>query len=301
MEQRFTLGEVERITGTSRRQLKYWSRLGLLRPSARWGERFFNFADLVAVDTLSRLADRRVPAGRLRKAIRALEERFGGRQAEIASLRISTNGEEIVVHDPTNPEGLIEPLTGQFVLNFETEVLDRKVRSLRERTAEDWFDLGMTWDTNPATMEDAVGAYREAIASMPKWVEAHINLGTTLFQLGRIEEARDAFAAAVQLEQHNPLAHFNLGCAHDRLGETASAIEDFCKALTRAPNMADAHLNLALAYEKTSKKAAALEHYSQYLRYEPRGAWAEFVRARLNHARRPTPAGKVTPFRDFKR
>jgi MerR HTH family regulatory protein len=60
LDQRFTLGEVERITGTTRRQLEYWSRLGLVHPRARWGERFFNFTDLVAVETLNRLSERRV-------------------------------------------------------------------------------------------------------------------------------------------------------------------------------------------------------------------------------------------------
>src|SRR3990172_13217233 len=76
LDQRFTLGEVERITGTTRRQLEYWSRLGLVRPRARWGERFFNFADLVAVETLSRLAARRVPPRRLRRALDALEQQL---------------------------------------------------------------------------------------------------------------------------------------------------------------------------------------------------------------------------------
>ena len=44
------------MTGATRRQLDYWSRLGLVHPRSRWGERFFNFSDLVAVETLRRLA-----------------------------------------------------------------------------------------------------------------------------------------------------------------------------------------------------------------------------------------------------
>jgi len=300
LDQRFTLGEVERITGTTRRQLEYWSRLGLVRPRARWGERFFNFADLVAVETLSRLAARRIPARRLRRAMDALEQQLGHTRAELAALRISTNGAQIVVHEPGTAGGLIEPLSGQFVLNFETGAIERKVRALHQRTAEEWFELGMAWDANPETLEDAVMAYRQAIDAAPEWVEAYINLGTTLFQLGRTEESREAFAAAVQRDSRNALAHFNLGCAHDRLGDTASAITNFRTALVYAPRMADAHLNLALAYEKTGRKADALYHFADYLRSEPEGPWAEFVRTRIRTGRRDSAPGKVTPFRDLR-
>ena len=79
MDQRFTRGEVERMTGATRRQLDYWSRLGLVQPRARWGERFFGFADLVAVETLNRLAARRIPARRLRRAMDALSAGIGKR------------------------------------------------------------------------------------------------------------------------------------------------------------------------------------------------------------------------------
>lgn len=303
MDQRFTLGEVERITGTTRRQLEYWSRLGLVHPRARWGERFFNFSDLVAVETLNRLAARRVPARRLRRAMDALEQRLGRTRSELAALRISTNGAEVVVHEPGVPGGLIEPLTGQFVLNFETAALERKVRTLHERTAEEWFELGMTWDASAGSFEDAIHAYRQAIAAAPEWVEAYINLGTTLFHVGRIGESREAFAAAVERDARNALAHFNLGCAHERLGDTGTAIRNFRTALSLAPRMADAHLNLALAYEKTGAKADALNHFSLYLRYEPQGPWADFARTRIRTTPRHPPGGggKVTPFRGGRR
>ena len=50
------------MMGISRRELNYWTRLRLVLPRARWGERFFNFSDLVALETIKRLAARSVPA-----------------------------------------------------------------------------------------------------------------------------------------------------------------------------------------------------------------------------------------------
>jgi tetratricopeptide (TPR) repeat protein len=300
LDQRFTLGEVERITGTSRRRLEYWSRLGLVRPQARWGERFFNFTDLVAVETLNRLASRRVPARRLRRAMDALHQRLGQARSDLAGLRISTNGAEVVVQEPDCQGGLIEPLTGQFVLDFETASIERKVRALHERTAEQWFELGMACDASPDTLDEAVSAYGHAIEMAPHWVEAYINLGTTLFQLGRIGESREVFAAAVERDPQSGLAHFNLGCAHERLGDSASAVGNFRTALVHSPRMADAHLNLALALEKAGAKGDALHHFSQYLRLEPQGPWAEFARSRIRSAKGESSGGKVTPFRGLR-
>jgi tetratricopeptide (TPR) repeat protein len=286
------------MTGATRQQLNYWARLGLVRPQARWGERFFDFSDLVAVETLRRLASRKFPAKRLCRAIDTLQKQLGQARAPLSSLRVSLEGANLVVHEP-GPEGRrIEPLTGQFVLDFETAPLDRKVRSLGERTAEEWFELGMALDASDDTLLEAIEAYRQAINAAPEWVEAHINLGTTLYQLGRLHQSLESFRAAAKLDPENSLARFNLGCICDRLGDAENAVKEFSTAVALTPSMAEGHLNLALAYEKIGRKNDALDHLSLYLRYEPNGAWADFARARLATKRRVKAVpGKVTPFR----
>lgn len=284
------------MTGATRRQLDYWARLGLLHPRARWGERFFGFSDLVAVETIRRVTDRRVPAGRLRRAMEALEQQLGQTSAPLWSLRIAVDGTQIIVHEP-GPQGrLVEPISGQFLLNFETAPLERKVRALGGRSAEQWFELGMAWDSTASTLPQAADAYRSAIDLSPEWVEAHINLGTALYQLGKMDESRDVFRRAALIDPRNALAHFNLGCMHDRLGDTPAAIEEFRAAIGHSPHMADAHLNLALAYEKTHQFQESLHHLALYLRYEPQGPWADFARMRLRESRGEN-SSKVTPFR----
>src|ERR1700730_12275795 len=74
--QRYTRREVGRILGLDASRLRYWERLQLVTPRARWGERFYNFGDLVALRTLQRLTDRRVPARRVRRAVKLFEEQF---------------------------------------------------------------------------------------------------------------------------------------------------------------------------------------------------------------------------------
>jgi len=298
LEQQFTRSEVERMTGATRQQLDYWSRLRLLQPRSRWGERFFNFTDLVAVEALRRLTAQRIPAQRLSRVVQALERQLGNAAAPLSSLRISVTGDEVVVREP-GPQGRpIEPLTGQFVMDFETAQLQSKVHSLGTRTAEEWFDLAMTLDGKQETMAEAVDAYRQAIKGAPEWIEPHINLGTALFHLGRLVESRDAFCAAVKIDRRHALAHFNLGCICDRLDDGDQAAQEFRAALACAPDMAEAHLNLALVYEKQNRKDESRSHFSAYLRYDPNGRWVDFARARLGSSGRPRRrAAKVTPFR----
>ncbi|MBZ5699119.1 MAG: tetratricopeptide repeat protein [Acidobacteriia bacterium] len=300
MDHRYTRSEVQRMIGVSRRELDYWTRLRLVLPRARWGERFFSFSDLVALETIKRLTAHRVPAGRIRRAITALETELGDACTPLSMLRISTNGKQVVVHSPMAAARPFEPLTGQFVLHFETSELARKVHAMPSRSAEEWFELGMAWDSNAESLPQAAEAYRKAVEAAPEWVEAHINLGTALYQLNRLGDALEEFATAVKFEPSNALAEFNLGCVLEQLGHADDAIKHLLRAIQLSPALADAHLNLALAYEKRGHIQSAIHHLSLYLRFEPNGAWAEFARSRIARHRNPrpsSPSGKLTPFR----
>ncbi len=301
MEHRYTRNEVERMMGVSRRELDYWTRLRLVLPRARWGERFFNFSDLVALETIKRLAARKVPARRIRRAVTILQTELGSTSMPLSMLRISTNGKQVVVYPPLASARPFEPLTGQFVLDFETSELANKIHAMASRSAEEWFEFGMMCDSNTETLDQAAEAYRKAVDAAPDWVEARINLGTAMYQLGRMDEAREQFSTAVEFEPENPLAEFNLGCVLEQLGMTGEAIVHLARAVELAPSLADAHLNLALAYEKCGQGQNVLRHLSLYVRYEPNGPWAEFARARIAKYRAPSPSsppsGKLTPFR----
>jgi tetratricopeptide (TPR) repeat protein len=300
LEHRFTRNEVERMMGVTRRELNYWTRLRLLLPRARWGERFFNFSDLVALETIKRLAARKVPARRILRAVTILQTELGSAITPLSMLRISTNGKQVVVYPPVATARPFEPLTGQFVLNFETSELEKKIHAMASRSAEEWFEFGMLCDSNTESLEQAVEAYRKAVDAAPEWVEARINLGTALYQLGRMQDAHEQFLMAVEIEPENALAEFNLGCVLEQMAKTAEAILHLSRAVELVPSLADAHLNLALAYEKNGQPHNALRHLSLYVRYEPNGPWADFARSRIDKYRPPSPsppAGKLTPFR----
>ena len=310
MVQQFTESQVERMLGIGRAKLGYWARLRLVSPRARWGTRFYSFSDLVALEAIRRIVEQRVPVRRLQRALAAFELASGARAPALASLRLSSNGTEVVVRSAEADSQAIEPLTGQYVFDFDTAALLGRgeisrpgelrdnVRAMASYTAEYWFEIGMSCDAVQETLPQAAEAYGKAVAMAPEWVEAHINLGTTLYQLERMTQARQEFTMAVQLEPRNALARFNLGCVLEHDGETLKAIAHLREAVDLAPQMADAHLNLALAYEKVGRKHESTRHLSFYLRYDPNGPWADFARTRLASQRPPgSDAGKLTPFR----
>jgi tetratricopeptide (TPR) repeat protein len=310
MVQQFTESQVERMLGIGRAKLGYWARLRLVSPRARWGTKFYSFSDLVALEAIRKMTEHRVPVRRLQRALAAFELTSGSPAPALASLRLSSNGTEVVVRAAEPESRPIEPLTGQYVFDFDSAALVRRgdsaragarpdnVRAMASYTAEYWFEIGMTCDAVQETLPQAAEAYSKAVTMAPEWVEARINYGTTLYQLERMAEAREEFTVAVKLDPRNALAQFNLGCVLEHDGETQPAIAHLREAVELAPQMADAHLNLALAYEKVGRKHESTRHLSFYLRYDPNGPWADFARTRLASQRPPgSDSDKLTPFR----
>lgn len=277
MEQ-FTRREVVRILGVTERQLQYWERLRLVRPRARWGEKFYSFQDLISLRTIKQLTQARVPARRLRRAMEALARQLSAVEAPLTELRIVSNGRNVAVEY----EGqTLEPLSGQLLLNFETRELGEKVRPMRERSAEEWLALAAEYESQPETQPLAIDAYLRVLEKASACLEACINLGTLFYQQGRLEDAAECYRQGVAVEPGSALAHFNLGSVLDELGELASARDALRSALRLDPNYADAHYNLALVYEKLGSPTQARLHWRRYLELDPHSPWANYARQRL--------------------
>jgi tetratricopeptide (TPR) repeat protein len=265
-----------------------------VRSRARWGERFYAFNDLVALQTIKHLSANRIPAARLQRALTAMQQRIGCLRAPLSALRVAQRGGQVIVTPPAPFHQPYEPLTGQFVLPFERAQAAEKMQAIAARSAEEWFEMGMASDTRRETLPQAIEAYRRAIALSPKWTDARINLGTAFYQLSELAEARRAFEGALEADPESATAHFNLGCVFDDLEEYDKAILHLRRAAAIAPQHADTHFNLALVLEKRGHCGKAREHWTTYLRLHPRGPWAEYARARLRAGNRPA-GTKLTP------
>jgi tetratricopeptide (TPR) repeat protein len=290
--QRYTRKEVERILGVEPSRLRYWESLRLVRPRAKWGERFYSFGDLVALRTLQRLTDNRVPAWRVRRAVSVMEEQFGTPSVLLQEVRFVEQGRDVLVVPPGTGRPF-DPLKRQWALPFEALSRPPKVYALAGPTPEELFQHALDCETDPNLLPQAVESYQEALSLAPEWVDAHINLGVALYQLGRVEEARDQFAAAVQLDPLSGISRYNLGCVLEEQGHIDEAIDHLRRAARAMPGHPDVHFNLALAYEKRGERELARVEWVAYLRHAPNGPWADQARAHLKklspRRKRPAP------------
>jgi len=280
LNQRYTRREVGRILGVQPSRLRYWERLRLVRPQARWGERFYNFGDLVALRTLQRLTDNHIPARRVRRAVRLIEQQFGETGVPLQELRIVEQGRELLV-TPPGASRPFNPLKQQWAFPFDTAAKPSKLHAMAGPSPEELFPSALDCEANPEMLPQAVDRYRQVLELTPGWVDAHINLGVALYQMGRAEEARAEFLAAVELDPLNGISRYNLGCVLEEQGEIDQAIEHLRRAVRALPAHADVHFNLALAYEKRGERRLAREEWLLYLRHAPNGPWADQARAHL--------------------
>lgn len=95
----FRSGEVTQMLGISRRQLHYWARTGLVRPSVhtRGGHHRYAFQDLVALKAAKRLIDAGVSVQRIRRSIAALQRALPAVRRPLAELVLVATGDVVLV------------------------------------------------------------------------------------------------------------------------------------------------------------------------------------------------------------
>ena len=275
---RFTRTEFQRLLDVTDKQLSYWERLRLVSPRKGGNEKFYDFRDLISLRTAKQLIEKGVSANRLRRSLVALNQKLSEVQAPLTELRILSNGRDVIVE---RNGARLEPITGQFVLNFDTRELSDKVRVMPERSAQDWFGLALQYEADPTSRADAIDAYHRVLSSNPAHVDALINLGMLSYDGGDLEKAADCFRRAVALEADNAVAQFNLGSVLEEMGELEEARQHLRLAVRLDARYADAHYNLAFVCEKLSARAEAREHWQCYIELDPGSPWCEYARQRL--------------------
>lgn len=285
---RFSPENVQRILGLTARQLDYWDRLRLVSPQKEQETRFYDFRDLIGLRTVKQLVEEGVPANRLRRALTALREQLFQVHAPLTELRVLSDGRDVIVE---RHGARLEPLSGQFVLNFETRELDEKVRVIAERSADDWLALAVEYEADKKTKAEAMDAYERALRLDPAKVEALLNCGTLHYEDGNFEKASEYFARAISAQPGNALAHFNLGSVLEEMADADAARKHLRQAVRLDPNYPDAQYNLAYVCEKLGAFAEARDHWQAYLKLDPAGPWSNYARQRLSSSIQAKSAG----------
>ena len=276
---RFSPEDVQRILGLTRKQLDYWDRLRLVSPQNEQGARYYDFRDLIGLRTIKQLLEKGVSANRLQRALSALNEKLSQVKTPLSQLRILSDGKDVLVEQGS---ARLEPLSGQFVLNFETRELDESIRFIARRSAEDWLAMALSYEADKETRAQAFDAYDRCVDADPHNADALLNCGTLYYEDGNFEKAADYFRRALAAQPQNPLAHFNLGSVLGRNGGTRRVPPAPTPGpADRSGLSCDAHYNLAFVCEKLRAFAEAREHWQAYIKLDPVGPWSTYARQRL--------------------
>jgi tetratricopeptide (TPR) repeat protein len=135
------------------------------------------------------------------------------------------------------------------------------------------LNLGTTL-LNKGRADDAITQYEEALLIKPDYTDARFNLGNALAQKGRMDDAITQYQQALQIKPDYADARVNLGIALVQKGRTDDAIIQYQEALRINPNQAEARVNLGNALVHKGKADDAITQYQEALRIKPGDAAA---------------------------
>jgi protein O-GlcNAc transferase len=115
----------------------------------------------------------------------------------------------------------------------------------------------------------AAAGYREALASNPSAIDASLNLGFALLQLGHLPEAGQSLERALALEPDSPDARYLLGLIAQRHGNPDKAADWLRKALEARPDFRAAYRDLCHVLFDDGKIDSAREVVLDALGHHP--------------------------------
>lgn len=131
----------------------------------------------------------------------------------------------------------------------------------------EWVYLDAVVLSRLARYDEAAGQFRRTLALSPDYLPARIKLGDAALRTGRLDEARQIFAALRPAPLTQPFAEYGLGLIAAGEGHHESAITHLQRAIELFPEWGEAHYALALSYNRLGRRedaeramAARLQH-----------------------------------------
>jgi len=253
----------------SLRQLQGWEKAGLIEAAES-----YSFSGLSQIKKLRDLSALRVRSDVIRRSLQQMRLASGMSNPLQEASSFPVGGRVAFRHSGS----AVEPLAGQFVMDFEgrqEKVVSTKVREMRTpQGAAEYFARGVALEDDAATQAEAIACYLKCVELDPGHAAAYINLGTLAYNAQDYPRAEEFYRKAALADPRYALAYFDLGNVLDETGRLAEAVEAYKSALRFAPTYADAHYNLALAYERLKSPRKALAHWRAYVKLDAVGPWS---------------------------
>jgi tetratricopeptide (TPR) repeat protein len=243
--QRFGVREVEKLLRLPRRTIHGLVKAGFVSPE-RGARRayLFSFQDLIVLRTAQALAAANIPVKRITRSLKELRRHLP-EAMPLSGLSIGAVGDRVVVKEGASRW---QAESGQYLLAFEGDPVAGSLRVVEKESGSD------------------PNRKNRGLTPIVANLEAEIDRGYELHELGRLGEAEAVYRRALRTWGEDPLLLYNLGVLLEDLERTAEAVECYEAALRGDPKMADCHYNLALLFERLSRPREAIRHMAQYRR-----------------------------------
>jgi tetratricopeptide (TPR) repeat protein len=123
-------------------------------------------------------------------------------------------------------------------------------------------------------LDEAIEAYNKSIVLKPDYAEAYSNMGNALKDQGKLEEAIKAYNKSIAIKPDFAEAYNNMGAALKDQGKLDEAIEAYNKSIALKPDYAEAYNNMGNALQDQGKFEEAIEAYNKALSLKPDNAEA---------------------------
>lgn len=264
--------DVARVLAIPPARVRAMVRAGWCRPG-RDGRRFrFAFQDVVLLRTALGLRQARVPAARVRGALRELLRQLPT-DRPLSGVRIVAAGGRVVAR---SGDRVWQPESGQLQFAFTVDELARRATPPRElptrrapaadadagESAVEWFERGVALEDED--LEAARAAYEKAVRLDPDHADAWVNLGRLAHEAGDPATASRCYHEALARDETDPVTHFNLALACEDLDQPAEAAAHYLRAVAINPRFADAHYNLSHLLSRLGRRDEAVRHMVRY-------------------------------------
>jgi protein O-mannosyl-transferase len=159
----------------------------------------------------------------------------------------------------------------QTSLYRDTETLCRDILKKNPNAVAANMNLGLTL-ANKGRYEEAIPYYSKALQVYPNIVKTQTNLGVALLQVGKLEEAIEHFTYVTQVKPESPGGHTNLGIAYQKQGKLEDAITQYKKTLQLDPNYPRVNFYLGDIYLQHGIMDKAIFYFSKGLQIDPNSA-----------------------------
>ncbi len=280
----FSTRDASNILKIKTGRLRYWKRIGLVTPTHfKKGKRYYGFQDLICLKTAQGLVAQGLRATQMRNGVESLKKKFPGFDNYLANKRVYVFGSHAIIR---HKDRFIEPQSGQLLFEFDLDDFAKEVEHRIKhfesgKTAEDWFQEGLRYDSREEICPLALEAYQKAVELDPNFGDAYVNMGNIYYLQELFVDAQHCYRMAIACDPDHAKAYFNLGNTLDALQRTQEAVDCFQKSLEKEPHSPDAHYNLAATYEKLGLWDAAFSHWKNYLNLDPVSKDADLARKRI--------------------